>query len=314
MSWYFDYYQIGKRRQWVGAPIPICVSFRSDEPYFGSMEKRSYPRRPRLIIAGDEKSLEAKEILKNEKRQFKGANEASWIAQLDTTKIRPGTYDLTFVLNKKESITASDEPLIILTPDDYRQELAEEADERFMRSLDIRNTNELREFMKGELNRKLANLRWDSRLSIDQSRTEGLGALDQGIASAPISWILDALATEYIFLSVVEPNPGVWFFRIEKDVLVIGFYVHNTVRISKEMKATVENRELGDLYLLNVGNDFTKFAVDINFSHRMTSYIQVQFSMYEGSLRGGPVTPPLPPPLPAGTNTQEALRYKTASG
>ena len=312
LSWYFDYYRIGKRRQWIGAPVPICVNFRSDEPYNPSLEKQSPPPRPRLIIDSGEKRFEGEEYLKNERFRFR-STEAAWVAQLDTTKISPGTHDVTFRLDANESITAADQPLVILTPSDYRSELVEEAEERFLESRPIWSIDQLGEFMKREINRKLADRHCDG---VDWSIHDSPETFRLPIASAPISWVLDALATEYGFLLIAEPNPAAgWYFAIEKDVLMMGFEILGPSGISKETKAAVENREFGDLHLLNAGNDFRKFAVETYFSHKR-SRIKVEFSMHEGSMRGAPDTPPrpIPPPPPAAPNTQKALRYRAAGG
>ena len=219
------------------------------------------------------------------KFEFEMVGPGAWFGELNTTGLEPGSHELIFQVDETTSLHASDQPLLLLRPDDYRKELMEEAEEEFMPSTGVWHCDQLERLMKSAIDRKLRDQGWDHFFFFGTSRAEGLGELPRPIATAPIHWILDALITEYLYLSTIETDlRDYWFFSIKEDILTMGFEIHFAKEISRGMREAVANEEFGDLHLLGAGGDIKKFAARTEFSDS-AAHIRVQFGMYDGALQ-----------------------------
>lgn len=265
MGWYFDHYQVGKHRQWVGAPIPIRVSYKQAESLnFARPEKRGGPPRPLLRV--DDKSVD-----------FEFEREGSWIVVLDTKTLGSGRHELIFELDERTRIHASDEPLFLLDPDEYRRELAEEADETFLPSPGLWDFDQVERLMRTLIGRDVHSAKLDMK--------KGL-MFPKPIASAPVYWAMHALITEFVYLSTSEPEtiPAFWGFEMQQDVLDLYFHMFLSRPPNEEIAASVKNPKLGLLHLLNGSHKQRTFEPTTELSSE-DARLGVKFHAYEAPIQ-----------------------------
>jgi hypothetical protein len=104
-------------------------------------------------------------------------------------------------------------------------------------------------------------------------------SLKRPIASAPIHWVIDALISEFFYLSAWGSAKHDWYFEIQRNLLTLGVIV-KTGSIDDEIAASVGNRELGTLHLLNGSRDDETFVATTDLSSEVAS-LRVTFDMYQ---------------------------------
>jgi hypothetical protein len=246
MGWYFDHYKIGKTRQWVGAPVPIVVRYRYQFPSDFKEIDLSPPVSPSVQILTEKGSTQD-----GSKAPFKRESFDTWRGMLDTKVLGPGRYELVFILDEKDAIHASDQPLFLFSPEDYRAELKEDAAELFLPSPGVSNSHQILGLLQTKLIAKLPANLFTEPPGIRIEPGEHV-ELNEPVATAPISWVLDALITEFVYLWTSARNsvPTVWDLELKGDLLSLGFGMKFFDDLDQAIASSVSNRELGVLHLL----------------------------------------------------------------
>jgi hypothetical protein len=274
LAWYLDRYRIGKHRQWIGAPVPVLVQYKEEKrDYFQRPEVRPEPPRPVLHI----------DTKVGQSTDFKMHELGVWVTRLDTRLLGPGMHELFFDIDERTTMQASEHPLLLLNANDYRKELMEEAGEKFMPSLGIWDSGQLNDFIQATIRRKLREEGLDDPIYISPYRKETLGTFPKPIASAPINWVLEALIIEFVYLSTFSPaarqKGPVWRIHMEENFLELSFETAFSSFLDEEIAASVNNRELGLLYLLNSKED-QRFQAKTDVSSA-AAHLSVKFDMYK---------------------------------
>jgi 5,6,7,8-tetrahydromethanopterin hydro-lyase len=284
VTWYFKQYRIGKRRQWVGAPIPVAIQYSKgvnyliDRPEAGGKEPV-----PSLHVLSEQ--TERSKIF-----GFKRPAPGLWITLLDTTLLGPGQYELLFEVDQGAMLHASDQPLLLLAPNDYRAVLLDEAGEEFMPSRTLFNCHQLEQLMHSKIAQELPD--WEVRI------TRRVQSLPKPIATAPIYWVLDALVSEFNYLATGNPmfvsEDFGWYLDLQDDMLIIGFFIALGNLFGEEVASYIAKRELDDLYLLNALGHPPMFESFIDISGQIAN-VKVKADIYKA-----PVVQPERPVLVGG--------------
>jgi hypothetical protein len=171
---------------------------------------------------------------------------------------------------------------LLLDATDYRKELMEEAEERFMPSPGIWGGDQLYRFAETTISRKLRQEGLDNPVFIAWHRKKGDDRFPKPIASAPINWVLEALITEFVYLStfsLVAKGPVCRVF-IENNFLELSLESAYSHPVDEEIAASVNDRELGLLHLLNSGHEGKRFEAKTDVSP-VGCNLSVKFDMYE---------------------------------
>jgi hypothetical protein len=267
LNWFFDHYRIGKRRQWVGAPIPVLLRLRESTFY----RFLGIPPDPLWPVLEVHSEVKGRPFLR--KFELKMQQPGFWTVELKTEELGPGKHDLVFYIGEEGMIHASDHPLLVLPPEEYRRELIEEAKEGFEPSLGIFDTRQLEHILRTTTAQRSHDSGWRPEGNVYIERKEGLGKLAAPIAIAPIRWILDALIGEFLYLSTLETNVKwhSWFISMQNETIRMGFELHFIDLPSEATQEAVSNKELSDLYLLGLGGDLPNYNAVTEFNNKMNA-------------------------------------------
>lgn len=265
MGWYYEQYIIGKRRQWIGAPVPIIVLYKqSPRSTFGNGERRP------VVRVGSE-GIDSGTVFK-----FDSRGGGVWISLVDTNLLTAGRQDLYFQLDDA-TVLQADELLFLFNPEDYRAELLQEAEEAFLPSPGVWSHHELEQLMRSRIRRSLPDA--DVRI------TGSAEAFSRPIATAPIQWVLDALIAEMVFLSTGAGNyrNQSWRFAIDAERISIGFYGDIDHDLDRELIKYVADPRFGDLQLLNNSKHPSLFLCNVYTDGRI-AYVNVNFDFNAAEL------------------------------
>lgn len=263
MSWFLDHYRIGKRRQWAGAPMPILLRLREPALYqFWGI--RSELPSPILEVLSDsgEKTIHRKFELGSEQPGF-------WSVELKTEELGPGNHELLFNFGP-EIVHASDCPLLVMSPYEYRKAVVEEAKESFKSSVRIADRSQFDYIVRSTTSQRLRDCGWQTEIKIYTEWKYESEKLPTPLAAAPIQWLLDALTNEFLYLSTMEMNVNghSWFASIQGDMLHLGFDLYFAQLPSEETRSAVSNQKLSDLHLLGLGGDLPNYKAVTDFDSK----------------------------------------------
>jgi 5,6,7,8-tetrahydromethanopterin hydro-lyase len=270
VTWYFKQYRIGKRRQWVGAPIPVVIQYSEGNNYLvKGPEAQGKEPVPSLHVLSEQS--ERSKIF-----SFKRPAPGLWITLLDTALLGAGQYELLFEVDHGAMLHASDQPLLLLAPNDYRAVLLDEAEEEFIPSRALFNFHQLEQLMHSKIARELPD--WKVRIA------RSVKGLPKPIPSAPVYWVLDALVSEFNYLAVGNPmfvsDDFGWYVDLQEDVLIIGFFIALGSLFGEEVASYIAKRELNDLYLLNAPGRPPMFESLIDISGQIAN-VKVKVDIYK---------------------------------